>query len=113
MALNVKHSTAEAGKYHNVIKIIKTQLLHTKPLVVVTALVLGGHQSPGTDPPEEEISVVFCKFPAHSGHVEGPEEGMGLSRVEELEICLHRPVGVAGVAGLQLRHGLVLEVNWK
>ena len=57
--------------------------------------------------------MVFCKFPADPGDVEGPEEGMGLGRVEELNLCLHRPVGVASIAGLQLRHGIILQVNWK
>ena len=55
--------------------------------------------------------MVFRKFPAQPGHVEGPEEGMGLGRVEELEICLNRPVGVAGIARLQFGHGLVVKIN--
>ena len=57
--------------------------------------------------------MVCCIFPSKPGHVEGSEEGLGLGRVEELEICLHRPVGVASIARLQLGHGLVVQINWK
>ena len=88
-------------QYHNIFKINSKQ----------RSSVLRRHQSPGTDSPQEKISVVLCPAPAHPGHVEGSQQTVGLGRVEELELRLHRPVGVAGVARLELGHGVVVEIN--
>ena len=76
-------------------------------------LVFWRNQPPRTDSPQQQILVILCKFSADEGNVERPEEGMGLRRVEELELGLDRPVVVARVARLELRHRLVVQVNWK
>ena len=79
----------------------------------ISQLVFWRNQPPRTDSSQQQILVVLSKFSADEGDVEGPEEGVGLRRVEEHELGLDRPVVVARVTRLELRHRVAVQVNWK
>ena len=74
-------------------------------------LILGRYQSSRTDSSQQQISVVFCKFSANKRNVECPKEGIWLSRVEILVLCLNGPVGVACIAWLEVADSSIVKVN--